>query len=134
MADSILIDVGMACDVDESERGFDGKLIPLINGQLMMAHQFGLGTNGFGIKGVADTYQDFLGEHCDKLAAFRTWLGYSVRMLFDPPDNGTILKSYQDQIDKMEWMLRSKTELEGFVKDYVPEQAEYYSELYEMEE
>lgn len=133
MADSILLDVALACNVDESDRGFDTKLIPLINSQIMMAHQFGIGYNGFTVTGLQETYQDLLGEHCDFLAAFRTWLGYSVLLLFDPPENGTMLKSYQDQLAKMEWMLNSKAELDGAVKDYVPEYAEVYN-FYDEEE
>lgn len=134
MSDSILIDVGLACNVEESDRGFDGQLIPLINSQIMMAHQFGIGPDGYTVTGIKETYQDLLGEHCAKLAAFRTWLGYSVRLLFDPPDNGTVLKSYQDQIAKMEWMLNSKAELDGAVKDYVPEHAKLYQDWYDDDE
>lgn len=126
---SILVDVRTACNVDERDEGFDAKLIPLINSQMMMAYEFGVGTEGFHVTGTEETWRDWLGDDGGKLAAIYTWLGYSVLLLFDPPDNGTVLKSYQEQIAKMEWMLCSRSRETGLVKAYVPEQAAYYEEF-----
>lgn len=127
--DSILVDVRQACDIDASESAFDGQLIPLINSQIMMAHQLGVGYDGFMIRGTDETWGDLLGEHGEILAAVRTWMGYSVKMLFDPPENGTVNKAMQDQIAKMEWMLCSKAFTSGQVKEYVtPEEAAVYDE------
>lgn len=128
---SILVDVRVACNVDEEDDGFDLKLIPLINTQIMMAHEFGVGSDSFRVHDVSETWRDWLGESGEKLMAIQTWLGYQVLLLFDPPDNSTILKSYQDQIQKMEWILCNKSCLEGYVKGYVPSQASFYDHLYE---
>ena len=125
---SILVDVRVACNVDERDEGFDTKLIPLINSQIMMAHEFGVGYSGFHVTGTEETWRDWLGDDGGKLAAIYTWLGYSVLLLFDPPENSTVLKSYQDQISKMEWMLCSRSWREGLVKEYVPDQAAMYEE------
>lgn len=127
-SDSILMDVREACDVIRDEDDYDYKLIPLINAQLMIAHQFGVGYNAFNVTGTSETWEDLLGEGCAYLSAMRTWLGYTVKLLFDPPDNGSVLKSLQDQIAKMEWMLCSKSKLELHVVDYVPEHADVYTE------
>ena len=128
---SILVDVRVACNVDEEDDGFDLKLIPLINAQLMMAHQFGVGYDGFRITGKDEVWRDWLGDFGGALMAIQTWLGYTVLLLFDPPDNGTVLKSYQDQIQKMEWMLCEKSCREGYVKNYVPSRAVYYDRIAE---
>ena len=128
MTGSILADVRSACNLEEEDSSFDSQLIPLINSQMMMAHQFGVGYSGFTIDGVNASLEDWLGEAGEDLAAIKTWLGFSVLLLFDPPDNGTVLKSYQDQIAKMEWMLREKTEEKGYVKEYVPEKASFYED------
>lgn len=128
---SILVDVRSMCNLEENDDSFDKQLIPLINSQLMVAHQFGVGSNTF-IVGASDTWQDLLGPNGAKLAAMQSWLGYSVKLLFDPPDNASVLKSYQDQIQKFEWMLCSKSQSEGTVKEYVTEkQAAVYDELYD---
>lgn len=128
MQGTILADVRSACGLESTDSSFDYQLIPLINGQIMMAHQFGVGPSGFVISGNDETWEDWLGENLYDLAAIKTWLGYNVLLLFDPPDNGTVLKSYQDQILKIEWMLREKTEEKGYVKEYVPEKASFYED------
>ena len=129
---SILMDVKSLCNVDENDSGFNNQLIPLVNGQLMNAHLFGVGKNGFTITGENESWRDFLGDDGSKLAALIPWVGYTVLLMFDPPDNGSVLKSYQDQILKFEWLLRVKTEHEGHVKNYVPEQTALYDELYDL--
>ena len=128
MENSILADVRAACNLDRHDTGFDNQLLPLVNGQLMMAHQFGVGPTGYVISGDTETWEDWLGEEGKDLMAVKTWLGYNVLLLFDPPDNGTVLKSYRDQIDKIEWMLREKVEEKGHVKKYVPEKADFYED------
>lgn len=135
LGQSILADVRAQCNLELDDSSFDQQLIPLINSQLMMAHQFGIGKDGFIITGLSDTWQDFLGDDGNNLAAISTWLGYSVKLLFDPPDNGSVLKCYQDQIAKMEWMLYSKSHTTGIVKQYVTEdQAKVYDGLYDYPE
>lgn len=134
LSQPILADVRAACSLEPNDTSFDQQLIPLINSQLMMAHQFGVGVDGFILWGNTETWRDFLGEDGSRLAAVSTWLGYSVKLLFDPPDNGTVLKSYQDQIAKLEWMLSSKVQTTGIVKQYVTEkQAAIYDDLFEYE-
>lgn len=131
LTDSILANVRAMCNVEENDQGFDKQLIPLINGQIMMAHEFGIGYADFIVHDERETWQDLLGEYSSLLNAMRIWLGYSVLLLFDPPDNSTVLKSYQDQILKMEWMLCNKSCLEGPVKAYVPSQANFYERVAE---
>lgn len=128
MTESILAGVRSACNLEREDDSFDNQLIPLINSQIMMAHQFGVGSSGFAITDDKDTWGDWLGESGNDLLAIKTWLGYSVLLMFDPPDNGTVLNAYQEQIAKMEWMLREKTEEKGYVKQYVPEKADFYED------
>ena len=126
MEGSILADVRSACNLEKNDTSFDNQLIPLINANIMMAHQFGVGPDAFAITDGSATWEDWLGEHLQSLLAVKTWLGFKTLLAFDPPDNSTVLKSYEEQIEKMEWMLREKVEEKGFVKDYVPEKADFY--------
>ena len=127
ISDSILISVRPMCNVDKNDNGFDEKLIPLINSQMMIAHhEIGIGINGFNITGTTETWSDWLGEGEAKLAAIKTWLGQSVLMQFDPPDNATMAKTLQECIDKAAWMLASKSKLEGHSKTIYP--VEYVEE------
>lgn len=118
LTSSILATVRSICNLEEDDQGFDKQLIPLINGQIMMAHEFGVGYEGFVVHDESETWKDLLGDHADLLNAMQLWLSYSVLLLFDPPDNGTVLKSYQDQILKMEWMLSNKSCIEGHIESY----------------
>ena len=129
MDGSILADVRSACNLESTDSGFDKELIPLINTQIMMAHQFGVGRSGFHITSIAETWGEWLGMLGYELEGIKTWLGYSVRLMFDPPDNSTVLKSCQDQIQKIEWMLKAKSEEKGFVSRYAPEKEAFYKEL-----
>lgn len=122
---SILVDVRPANDVDENDNGFDTKLIPLINAQIMMAHQFGIGYDGFVVTGSQQTWRDWLGDNGSKLQAAKTWLSYSVKLLFNPPENATVLKMYRELIEKQEWMLCSKSEIDGYVFEYAPVQPSF---------
>ena len=123
MDNSILEDVRSMCNLERTDNSFDNQLIPLINSHMMMAHQFGVG-----IEDDTLTWSSWVGSAGENLAAIKTWLGYSVLLAFDPPDNSTVLKAYQDMIAKMEWMLREKSEEMGYVKMYVPEKADFYED------
>jgi hypothetical protein len=78
------------------------------------------------ITGESEEWSDWLGAGEDRLAAIKTWLGYSVLLLFDPPDNATVLKAIQQTVDKFAWMLESKSRLQGFAKTIYP--VEYVEE------
>ena len=125
---SILVDVRSACNLEEDDSSFDKQLIPLINTQIMMAHQFGVGWGMFSVTDENQTWADWVEVPGEDLRAIKTWLGYSVMLMFDPPENGTVLKAYQDMLAKMEWMLREKTEEKGYVKMFVPEKADFYED------
>ena len=127
LMDSILMSVRSACGVSEEDDGFDNQLIPLINSYLMMGnHELGIGRNGFVITGPRETWTDWLGEAKDKLASAVTWVGIRVLLAFDPPENSSVLKAYQETVNEMGWMLRSKSELEGHSTTLYP--VEYVEE------
>ena len=127
ISESILLSVRPMCDVDKDDDGFDEKLIPLINAQIMIAHhEIGIGVNGFNITGTGEKWSDWLGSGETRLSAAKTWLGLSVLMQFDPPDNATMAKTLQESVDKAAWMLASKSKLEGHSKTIYP--VEYVEE------
>lgn len=128
MDHSILMDVRSMCNLEPHDYTFDNQLIPLINTQLMMAHQFGVGWSSFAVRDESQTWADWVEIPGEDLRAIKTWVGYSVLLAFDPPDNGTVLKAYQDMLAKIEWMLREKTEEKGYVKLFVPEKADFYED------
>lgn len=125
---SILVDVRSMCNLEPDDDSFDNQLIPLINTQMMMAHQFGVGWESAYVQDEELTWADWVEVPGEQLRAIKTWVGYNVLLAFDPPDNGTVLKAYQDMLAKIEWMLREKTEEKGYVKLFVPEKADFYED------
>ena len=127
LQDSILMSVRASCNVSEEDNGFDQQLIPLTNTYLMMAnHELGVGINGFAINGPRQTWGDWLGSAEDNLAAIKTWVGMSVLLIFDPPDNASVLKSYEETVQKLGWQIASKSWLEGHTETIYP--TEYVEE------
>ena len=110
MDESILESVKGMLAVPEEDQAFDQELIPLINTYLMAANQFGVGKNGFLILDGNETWEDFLGENAEKLAAIKTYISISVRLLFDPPDSSSVLEAFQATQRMLEWRLNSKAE------------------------
>lgn len=119
--ESILIGIRPMCNVDENDDGFDKQLIPLINGFMMIAHHdLGIGFNGFNITGAEETWAEWLGSAAPKLAAAKTWLGYKTFLVFDPPENGSVIQAYEKMIDEAAWTLCSKSRLEGHAATLYP--------------
>lgn len=131
MSDSILMDVRVACDLEPIDSAFDEKLIQLINGKIMDAHEFGIGYDGFTIKDTSATWSDWLGSDERFLAGAKVWLGYSVKLMFDTPTNSTELQALESQIKKFEVRLRDKSCTDGYVKEYVPSKTKFYDSLLE---
>ena len=126
--DSILIVIRPVCNVDKNDNGFDEKLIPIANAYIMEAHEFGVGYDGFRITGSKETWRDGLGNNGSKLGGIQEWLGLSVLLDFDPPSNSSELSSIQARVNKLAWLLRGKSQREGFIKEYVPEHADFYED------
>lgn len=126
--DSILIDIRTACNVDESDNGFDFKLIPLTNTYISKAHDLGAGYEGFSINGTRETWRDWLGDQGELLMSVKTWVGYKVRLLFDPPENSSMVKVFETAIEDLGYAIRDKCCYEGLAAEYIPKHAELYSD------
>lgn len=119
--DSILITIRPMCQVDEGNSDFDKQLIPLINTNMMIAHHnLGIGVDGFNITGTGETWEQWLGPAASKLAAAKTWLGYKVFKVFDPPENASVMQAYDKMIDEAAWTLCSKSRHEGHAATLYP--------------
>lgn len=115
---SILMDIrekfgGQLFDDPTEASPFDGELIMDINTALMILSQIGVGTPGFSITNAYDTWDDFLGDaSVEDLEAVKTDVFMRVKLMFDPPTNGTLISMYNDQIREFEWRLQLRAESE----------------------
>lgn len=106
--DSILLTVKKGIGIDPSYEAFDPDIIMHINSVLFILTQEGIGPKeGFNITGQSETWEDFLGESNMKLSAVQSYVTLKTRLLFDPPQSGTLNEQITKLISELEWRLYS---------------------------
>ena len=106
--DSILLTVKKGIGIDPSYEAFDPDIIMHINSVLFILTQEGIGPKeGFNITGQDETWEDFLGESNTKLSAVQSYVTLKTRLLFDPPQSGTLNDQITKLISELEWRLYS---------------------------
>ena len=106
--DSILLTIKKGIGIDPSYEAFDPDIIMHINSVLFILTQEGIGPKeGFNITGQDETWEDFLGESNTKLSAVQTYVTLKTRLLFDPPQSGTLNEQITKLISELEWRLYS---------------------------
>lgn len=119
MEESILKTIkGMIVGIDDGTDSFDLDLIVNINSCFSVLNQLGLGPNrGFKITGNTEVWSDFLGDDVDHLEDVKTYIYTRVRLVFDPPQNSFLTKSFEDLAKELEWRLNVAAETPGFEED-----------------
>lgn len=103
--DSILTSIKKLLGITEEYTHFDQDLIMHINSVFMILHQLGVGPDdGFHIEDDTVYWQDFIPDS-DQLQAVKSYMHLKVKLLFDPPASGTIMKAYEQMINELEWRL-----------------------------
>lgn len=111
ITDSILLTVKKMLGIAEEYLAFDIDLIVNINSVFLTLNQLGVGpTSPYSIKGLEETWSDFLGEQRDKLAGVETYVYLKTRLLFDPPTNSFLVDAIQKQCNELEWRLNTQVE------------------------
>lgn len=106
--DSILLTIKKGIGIDPSYEAFDPDIIMHINSVLFILIQEGIGPKeGFNITGQDETWEDFLGESNTKLSAVQSYVTLKTRLLFDPPQSGTLNEQITKLISELEWRLYS---------------------------
>lgn len=106
--DSILLTVKKGIGIDPSYEAFDPDIIMHINSVLFILTQEGIGPKeGFNITGQDETWEDFLEESNTKLSAVQSYVTLKTRLLFDPPQSGTLNEQITKLISELEWRLYS---------------------------
>ena len=106
--DSILLTIKKGIGIDPSYEAFDPDIIMHINSVLFILTQEGIGPKeGFNITGQDETWEDFLGESNTKLSAVQSYVTLKTRLLFDPPQSGTLNEQITKLVSELEWRLYS---------------------------
>lgn len=82
---------------------FDDDLIMHINSVFNVLKQLGVGPEeGYSISSNEDLWTDFMPEG-PKLNMIKTYMYAKVRLIFDPPQNGTITQALKDVVSEYEF-------------------------------
>lgn len=105
MNDSILTSIKKLLGITEEYINFDTDIIIHINSALMVLNQLGVGpSDGFSIQDKTSEWSEFITDE-DKLDAVKTYVYLKVKLVFDPPLNGSVMEALKQSITEYEWRL-----------------------------
>lgn len=97
--ESILTTIKKLLGIVEDCTDFDDMLIVYINSAFSVLHQIGVGPkDGFFIEDDSEVWTDFISNDPSALRSVRTYIYLKVKLMFDPPQNGSLLESINRQI------------------------------------
>lgn len=103
---SILLSIKKLLGIDSSFSNFDPDIILHINSVFTNLKQLGVGPkDGFRITGGDEEWSDFINDEKQQLDAVRTYMYLKVKLVFDPPLNGSVMESMKETIKELEWRL-----------------------------
>ena len=109
--DSILISIKKLLGIDESYDMFDPDIIIHINSAFFVLYQLGVGrdpSTPFTINGINQLWSDFVDP--SQVDLVKSYVYLKVRLLFDPPQNSSLLQAIKDQIAEFEWRATVSTD------------------------
>ena len=110
--ESILTSIKKLLGITEEYEHFDADIVMHINSALMALTQLGVGpSEGFFIQDKTSTWADFIADPT-KFEAVKTYVYLTVRLVFDPPTNSTVIAAYEKQRSEWEWRLNVAAESE----------------------
>lgn len=110
MIDSILDSVKKLLGPSEDYDAFDEDIILHINSAFGRLCELGVGPpSPFFIKDSSATWDDFVTT--ESLHQVRRYVVLYVKRIFDPPANSVIMQAYKEEIDKLEWLMCSVSEV-----------------------
>lgn len=113
-SNSILSDVKkyIGLNPDEVDEFFDSSIISGINTSISELAQLGLRNLGeFIVQDASATWDELLGEEYAYVYAFaKNYVEINTRMLFDPPQSGSLSTTLKDQLAKATFNVQTAIE------------------------
>lgn len=129
MTNSILLTVKKLLGISEEYHAFDIDILTNINAVFLTLNQLGIGpvlpfqlplmmdSDDEDDPAIATTWDDFLGDQKEHLAAVQTYVYQRVRLLFDPPTNSFLVDAIRKSCDEFEWRFTVQPKTMGAVED-----------------
>lgn len=103
MQESILTSIKKLLGITEEYAHFDTDIIMHINSVFMILMQLGIGpAEGFSITGDSEVWSDFLSD-ATWFESVKSYVYLKVKLIFDPPQSGTLLNAMEKQVSEFEW-------------------------------
>lgn len=106
LTESILNTTKHMLGIEAEYTHFDIDIITDINSAINVLAQIGAVNDGYFIEGAAETYGDMLGENLPVAMMVKTYIYHKVRLMFDPPLNGSVSQLIEKQIAEEEFRLK----------------------------
>ena len=105
MTESILMSVRERIGPSASDDVFDTDLIININMCFSRLCQLGVGPKTpFKIADDQAAWSDFMSDGL--IDDVKQYVFLKTRLVFDPPESGTVMNAYKEEIEKLEWLLK----------------------------
>lgn len=114
---SILASTKQFCKLPQEYDVYDDELVMLINVELNVLNQAGVGVTGFQIADTSSKWSDFLGENEEKQSIAKQFVWQRVKVKFDPPANSFVQDAILKSTDEMIW--RANVQAEGSFEEPV---------------
>lgn len=101
--------IGVEDESIDGYKTFDSVLITHINSAFSVLKQLGVSDEHYFITGYDETWGDFF-EDKQTLYLVKTYIGFKVQLMFDPPESSHVLKSCESIIQEMEWRMNFEVE------------------------
>ena len=101
--------------VESDDTSFDDDFIMHINSTFTILNQLGVGNEGFMITDTTSKWSDFLGaSDLPFLAATKTYVYDSVKLIFDPPSNAFLVSAIEKRMKEYEWRLNVQVDPKAY--------------------
>lgn len=105
MNESILTSIKKMLGITEEYEHFDADIILSINTVLGILTQLGVGPKtGFSIQDKTAVWGDLLGSDT-RLEMVKNYVHLRVKIMFDPPQNASLAKVFEDEAKELEWRI-----------------------------
>ena len=105
--DNVLETIKKVLGVAESDTSFDHDIILYINSAIGILHQLGVSEDLTDIIIDQDTsWTEMFGER-DDLEIVKTYIGFRVKSMFDPPTNSAAIEALNRIISEFEWRINN---------------------------
>jgi hypothetical protein len=103
--ESILDSTKHAVSISPDDPSFDVELLMFINSAFSTLNQLGVGpVRTLSIRDKDANWSEFTGADED-IESVKTYVGLSVRIVFDPPQNSTTMEAFKERLRELEFRL-----------------------------